>query len=138
MKPSFLVDGYCAATASNQRGDCAAGAKGCFPWPPEARVAPSGKLRGLQACIQLCLQCHRCSYVSFSRLERDCSWYHACDLSRLHDGAATGHASLRVRDDRGRTVADVEQFLRAQSATAPASSPPARPPAGGGGLRPAP
>lgn len=125
-KPSWLIDGYCAETTSGKVGDCTAGNKGCFRWPPSPASAPSGKLRGLQACVLECLKCARCNYVSFSRLEHDCSWYHSCDLSHLFSGTATGHTSLRVRDEAGGTLLPIQQFLQpSQSSVAqPAQAPP--------------
>ena len=125
-KPPWLIDGYCAATATGKVGDCTAGNKGCFTWPPSPAAAPSGKLRGLQACVLECLKCARCNYVSFSRMERDCSWYHSCDLARLFSGTATGHASLRVRDGAGSTLPEIQQFLQPSqsSAAQPAQAPP--------------
>ena len=129
MKPPLVEDGYCAATDAGKLGDCAAGSKGCFAWPLEAQryTQPAGKLRGLQACIRECLTCARCNFVSFSRVERDCSWYFECDLRKLHNGTATGHSSVRVRDPAtGGLLDPVRQFMEAgygREAGAPSSPP---------------
>ena len=34
--------------------------------------------------MRACLGCARCSYLSFSRVNADCSWFYTCDLTRLH------------------------------------------------------
>ena len=34
--------------------------------------------------MRACLGCARCSYISFSRANADCSWFYTCDLTRLH------------------------------------------------------
>ncbi|KAL1511591.1 hypothetical protein AB1Y20_006385 [Prymnesium parvum] len=57
--------GYCEVTAAG-RGDCVAGPKGSF-----AVGEP-------EDCVQKCLGCPRCRFVSFSRENNDCSWFYAC------------------------------------------------------------
>lgn len=41
-------------------------------------------MRSLDECVRACLGCARCSYISFSRANADCSWFYTCDLARLH------------------------------------------------------
>ena len=41
-------------------------------------------LRSLDECVRACLGCARCSYLSFSQANTDCSWFYTCDLTRLH------------------------------------------------------
>ena len=36
-----------------------------------------------RACAQRCLSCERCRFISVSIRWRDCSWFSACDTSRL-------------------------------------------------------
>ena len=59
----------------------------------------------LTKCISKCVDCSRCAFLSFSRELSDCSWFAACNLSRLESSSAT-HATLQVR--RGSTV--LERF----------------------------
>ena len=74
-------DGYCAATEGE--GDCARGDKGSFGLP----VVPNAHWSWRPAiafCLARCSACARCSYVTVSLADHDCSWYHTCDLSHLH------------------------------------------------------
>ena len=41
----------------------------------------------VQACRAGCVRCAKCAYVSVSWTKRTCSWYSACDTSRLVGGA---------------------------------------------------
>ena len=57
------------------------------PYVPQACDSePWGSfpLRSLDQCVRACLGCARCSYLSFSRANQDCSWFYTCDLERLH------------------------------------------------------
>ena len=44
----------------------------------------------VQACRAGCVRCAKCAYVSVSWTKRTCSWYSACDTSRLAAGGAHG------------------------------------------------
>ena len=57
-------------------GDCEAGDKGSFAMG--TRLPPTAAW-----CTAACLSCPRCRYVSLSVDEKDCSWFHECELSRL-------------------------------------------------------
>ena len=46
-------------------------------------------------CIQLCLGCARCNYVSFSPELQDCSWYSKCSLKHLQ-GVDGTHETVQV------------------------------------------
>ncbi|KAL1499980.1 hypothetical protein AB1Y20_012658 [Prymnesium parvum] len=85
--------GYCATTVSGYAGDCTYGLLGSFPLPPSAWLTP-GSLR--DACVAACLRCSRCSAVSFSLDQRDCSWFHVCEMERLHQ-EVPGFTTLPVR-----------------------------------------
>ena len=67
--------GYCHNT--DGEGDCSRGDAGAWETRKHA-------LTSLQACVAKCRGCARCTVVSFSRLQHDCSWYHRC-----HEGGAS-------------------------------------------------
>ena len=47
------------------------------------------------ACVAHCGQCQRCQHVSVSRHWSDCSWFHACDYTKL-ETKVNGFRSGRV------------------------------------------
>ena len=65
-------EGYCGVTTTTSQQACESEPWGSFP------------LRSLGECVRACLGCARCSYLSFSRVNADCSWFYTCDLTRLH------------------------------------------------------
>ena len=69
--------GYCAATVDGDNGDCDAGLQGSW-------MASEAGVRTLTECADLCGNCSRCNYVSFSLVGNDCSWHHRCSLDKLH------------------------------------------------------
>ena len=73
--------GWCEITVAGE-GDCEAGFSGSW-------TLDDGQVRSdeaaAQSCLSLCLGCARCRYITINRGARDCSWYAACDLTRLHD-----------------------------------------------------
>ena len=71
--------GYCRNT--DGEGDCSSGDAGAW----ETR---KHKLFSLQACVAKCRGCARCTVVSFSRLQHDCSWYHRCHVGEGSSAAA--------------------------------------------------
>lgn len=77
--------GYCARTM--REGDCDVDERGTWT------------LTSLAACRSRCLKCARCTAISFSRLERDCSWYYECDLYDLRrpPRSAPDYVSMRIR-----------------------------------------
>ena len=80
--------GFCAETAEGWEGDCATGLQGAWPW------------QGRAACIERCTRCRRCNFVSFSDINRDCSWYHACALDSLNMHAYNGESYTTVHVGR--------------------------------------
>ena len=78
---SAAVDGYCAFTDSDE-GDCDHGTKGSFALGP--RLPPTAAW-----CTAACRSCPQCRFVSMSAENRDCSWFHSCDLSRLETNPAS-------------------------------------------------
>jgi hypothetical protein len=69
--------GYCAATVDGDNGDCDAGVRGSW-------MASEAGVQTLAECADLCGNCSRCNYVSFSLAGNDCSWHHSCSLEKLH------------------------------------------------------
>lgn len=112
---SVGVVGFCAETEYNS-GDCAASAKGSFEWPVGQRHTATHlgehdrEVGGMIDCMHKCLDCKRCNFVSFSRRERDCSWYASCNLDKISDSFNTGHHSRRVRLN-GSVTAEALAFL---------------------------
>ena len=127
--------GYCATTEYNS-GECDVDNKGSFKWPIGRRHAGSDlsdherDIGGMQDCMQKCLLCARCDLVSFSRSERDCSWYRSCDLEHLLDEFATGHHSQRVRFN-GSVTAEAKAFMATPVRSPGAAGAAARASAGG-------
>lgn len=71
--------GFCNTT--DVGGDCASGAQGAW----QMRAEQTEHIDTLRAaCLKLCDECERCRFASYSSRWRDCSWFHACDLSNLH------------------------------------------------------
>ena len=64
--------GYCGVTI-DWEGDCALGEQGSW------RAAANG-IRSLRACAARCQRCSRCEFVSFSRKNDECGWFHECPL----------------------------------------------------------
>ena len=70
--------GYCAVTEPAARGDCTIGDSGLLG----TRARPP---RNLRQCTELCHNCARCAFVSWSAKNADCSWYSEwCGSSHLN------------------------------------------------------
>lgn len=84
--------GYCAWTEPG-RASCRTADKGTWN-------ADLHNIRSMADCVAKCRGCANCRYVSLSLApaHRDCSWYRACDLSRLHPAPRSGpdYASVPV------------------------------------------
>ena len=66
--PSGWRPGSCGAVKGNRR--CKAGRlKGGWP-----------AVKSTRECVHLCQSCTSCRFVSYSSLDRDCSWFASCDL----------------------------------------------------------
>ena len=66
--------GYCTpATMSGYGGKCAS----------SDRYGTFGATEDHEQCVQRCLQCSQCRYVTWNSWDRDCSWYSKCDLNSL-------------------------------------------------------
>ena len=63
-----------------------------------------------EQCIQQCLECPQCHYISYSPLDSDCSWYAVCPKLRTKlywVRESTGHRTLQLRDEYGASIFDV-------------------------------
>ena len=81
--------GYCSSTSAQPAG-CNSTAKGSWPtggWPAET----------LEACVAHATNaaCSNANFVSFSKVNHDCSWYRDCDMDRL--GHADGYETRLLR-----------------------------------------
>ena len=63
------------------------GTTGALPSLNSASRASTGpsRARRLYSSVQHCRECARCGYVSFSRSQKKCSWFEACDTARLQN-----------------------------------------------------
>lgn len=77
--------GYCAATGSDDMGDCETGLKGS--WTLQAQEL-SSHTSARAACTARCARCSRCNFVSYSVRWKDCSWHANCSLDRLQQEVA--------------------------------------------------
>ena len=83
--------GHCGTAEGH--GDCESGSKGS--WVLSASAVTSWAAAQSQ-CVDRCLRCKRCTYVSYSRSHNDCSWFTECpDLMHTVGGFYT----LQVRND---------------------------------------
>ena len=86
--------GFCDVTHAGEGASCAIGeSKGS--WVTD----------DLTQCYMRCAGCARCSFISFNRADRDCSWYAACAELRSANASVSGyvgaHVTYRVRADDG-------------------------------------
>ena len=81
--------GYCGLTLVPGKS-CITGDRSFWKPPPTT----------LAGCVARCRSCARCAVISFSRKQRDCSWYAECDLDDLRRPPrhADDYVSVRVRD----------------------------------------
>lgn len=107
-----LHSGYCSVTEDGNVGDCANGDKGSWTMPTPPSLVSLGR-RSWQWCLERCVSCKRCTFVSSSTALRDCSWFASdtCDLAGLKHAFGTGHGTVRVRDERGAVRPTVLNFL---------------------------
>uniref|UniRef100_A0A7S3FK20 Uncharacterized protein n=1 Tax=Haptolina ericina TaxID=156174 RepID=A0A7S3FK20_9EUKA len=65
------LGGFCAPTTDGS--DCDRGNSGAWPFLDE------------HDCRSRCTSCARCNVISFSKINKDCSWYHDCHTGRELD-----------------------------------------------------
>ena len=87
--------GYCAPTSSP--GDCTRDSKGTFD------LSSRPELRSLRGCAALCAGCQHCQFVSFSKVNDDCSWYSTCpalharhELAGAQDAGGESYLTVQV------------------------------------------
>ena len=80
--------GYCGVTLSTS--DCATSSMGSWSENNATR------------CIQRCLDCARCNFISFSLEIQDCSWYHKCNLPRSKQVMGLGGVAMIISTKRKR------------------------------------
>ena len=73
--------GHCGVTPNDGHFRCTAGSMGAW-----TETSTTG-------CIQRCLDCARCRFVSFSPELQDCSWYNTCSHLQGADGT---HETVQV------------------------------------------
>ena len=83
----LALTGLCAPTEG--AGDCTDGHSGSWA---EASLA---------SCEARCRACRRCNFISFSRLHRDCSWYHIWWVASCTANPAPSHPSVHPSVRRG-------------------------------------
>jgi hypothetical protein len=111
--------GHCGTTDEPQH--CGLADFGAFEWEQVEywllqQNITSALERWVSACLQLCARCARCQYISVSPLQRDCSWYHECNLHRLQNDVRGFYSGARLAR------------LHVSSPPPPLPSPPAPPP----------
>ena len=73
-------NGTCAVTTMNGPASCSEEMDGA--WSLRGADALSWG-RAYRSCRAGCLECANCAYVSVSLVDRECSWFAACDMARL-------------------------------------------------------
>ena len=91
--PAFVFElGYCAATELG--GNCKVDNSGAWQLPPQR--AFNGWAAAAKWCLHLCRQCERCTAVSLSLSQLDCSWFAKCPAAGRLRQAAQGFRTLRL------------------------------------------
>ena len=90
------VEGYCDTTeVSSNAGACVQDRMGSV----QLRDVSRGWLPAVKACLQHCHSCTNCKFISVSLKFKDCSWFRACDVTRLrHEVSTFRTASASVHD----------------------------------------
>ena len=80
------LPGTCGTTSEGEGAQCR---------HSDTQGAAAG-VRNLSACLAFCAACPRCRFISYSEAGKDCSWYTACDTSRL-EYSWLRHLTAQVR-----------------------------------------
>jgi hypothetical protein len=101
--------GFCGVTNEGVEGDCARGDSGSW----NTRVH---RVRTFADCVGRCVLCARCSYVTYSPDNDDCSWYShkRCNLRSL--GRDDAFRTVQVARAARRTASDVSMEPQVSSA----------------------
>lgn len=92
---SLKGSGHCGN--AERGGDCLTDSQGS--WKLKANEAATW-YDALEACSLKCGGCRRCSFISFSLIFKDCSWYSKCNMRALSNEPAgfRSMALIRTRD----------------------------------------
>ena len=93
--------GYCAVTGGEERGCDPARESGIF----------EGTFARVVDCLQPCVRCAVCHYVSYSKQMNDCSWYRSCNMARLGSTNSVLHRTFPVRHENGSITSPVAARL---------------------------
>lgn len=93
-EPCWL-QGYCATTEVGEGSDCR---------PTDKQG--SWQLASVDQCLERCVACAHCRFISWSPHDGDCSWFSRCD--RLHTEPPTGHRTRRIRSLNGTVLGECE------------------------------
>ena len=96
----LLQPGHCGVTTAS-RQSCAHVSQSSGAW----------KAANLRACLRRCASCPRCSVVSYSSRDSDCSWYVRCDVSTRGLAQGTGHETVVARHANGTVLRAVERLV---------------------------
>lgn len=96
-----ILEGQCPR--STGAGDAQSCHNMSAPWLPP-RPLVRGNVGSINTCINLCVRCPRCRWISYSLMLQLCTWHHTCDpgvngsrLDRRYE--MWTYRSLRVRTD---------------------------------------
>jgi hypothetical protein len=87
------LPGYCAVTNNRHKDSCRLSERGTWDVPNSAHT------HLMDWCVQRCLECDHCRYVSFSKHLSDCSWYRSCGPQLR--GGIRGFRTVAVRPALG-------------------------------------
>ena len=110
-------EGFCEETTTGDVGDCVGGRKGSW------RLGGNSDFSSVRACLERCRSsCARCSYVSVSLQEHDCSWYahDACNTAKLRQ-SGLGHRTYAVTRNMS-SSSSPDDNLRAMAAASAVGS----------------
>jgi hypothetical protein len=107
MNPAFLIficamssPGFCGLAPLHRQPPSACQSEDMGTW-----MLQPGQEATIQTCVDLCLPCSRCRYVSFAKSVGICAWYTYCDLGDLRTwwnrgvpGPSTNWSTVQVRN----------------------------------------
>lgn len=75
------LPGHCLdRVVTDYGGDCEYGDTGDLAMSEDEALSDTSAVR---SCLERCIRCARCRFVSVSTVARLCSWHHRCDLENL-------------------------------------------------------
>ncbi len=102
--------GFCGVTNDGVEGDCARGDSGSW----NTRVH---RVRSFEDCIGRCAACARCSFVTYSPQNDDCSWYssRACNMNALGHDIAFRTVQVRPTTHQDRRSNSIDPLFTTQA-----------------------